>query len=216
MVDYRGARIPAEVIGEQPTNRSWVRRVAPWAGWCVLFVPLTIVLHELGHYTTARFLGFPNPVLHYSVVTPGDVTGIRPSLVGVVGLAGPAVTIILAAFACTWILLRSPTRWAFALAVAAASRFVVGVPYTVINVGVRLIGGHMKAPAFDEHQAGTALGWSGDALLASTTLVLVAVLLCVGYKLPRGERSVAWPGLLLGTVLGWALWMLLLGPVLLP
>ena len=193
-----------------------VRRVALWAGWCVLFVPLTIVAHELGHYTTARLLGFPNPALHYSSTSPGDVTGIPASLSGVVALAGPAVTLLIAVFACAWILLRGPARWAFALAFSAASRFVVGVPYTAINIVIRMIGGHMRAPAFDEHKAGLALGWSGDVLLASTTVVLVGVLLSIGFKLPRGDRSVAWPGLLLGTVLGWALWMLLLGPVILP
>jgi hypothetical protein len=193
-----------------------VRRVSAWAGWCVLFVPLTIVAHELGHYTTARLLGFPNPALHFSSISPGDISGMPASLSGVVGLAGPAVTVLIAVFACTWILLLGPARWAFALAFAAASRFVVGVPYAVINMVVRMIGGHMRAPAFDEHKAGLALGWSGDILLASTTLILVGVLLCIGFRLPRGERSVAWAGLLIGTVFGWALWMLLLGPVLLP
>jgi hypothetical protein len=86
----------------------------------------------------------------------------------------------------------------------------------VINIVVRLLGGSMRPPAFDEHKAGTALGWSGDAVLACTTVVLAGVLLLVGFKLPRSERSVAWPGLLIGTALGWGLWMLLLGPVLLP
>jgi hypothetical protein len=203
-------------LGEEVTHRPWARRVAPWAAWCVFFVPVTIVLHELGHYATARWLGFPNPVLHYSSISPGDVTTRPVWLSGVVGLAGPAITIILALIACGWVFWRRPSRWAFALAISAASRFVVGVPYTVANVVVRVIGATLQPPAFDEYKAGVALRWSGDALLASTALVLVAVLLCVGVKLPRGERSVAWPGLLIGTALGWALWMKLLGPVLLP
>jgi hypothetical protein len=195
---------------------TWIRRAAPWAGWCVLLVPLTIVAHELGHYAVARLLGFPNPTLHYSAVNPGDVSGKAASLSGVVGLAGPAVTAILALFACGWIFARGPAHWAFALAISAASRFVVSVPYTVGSFVARLLGGTAGAPAFDEYKAGTALGWSGDALLASSAIILVGVLLFIGRKLPRGERSVAWPGLLVGTVLGWALWMLLLGPVLLP
>ena len=74
----------------------------------------------------------------------------------------------------------------------------------------------MRPPAFDEYKAGTALGWSGDALLASTIIVLVVVLVYVGAKLPRGERLTAWGGLVTGTVLGWILWMVLLGPALLP
>ena len=194
---------------------TWLRRAAPWAGWCVLFVPLTILLHELGHYITALSLGVQAPALHYSSVSY-DVTTTPASVNGAVGLAGPAVTVTLALIACGWILFRGPARWAFALAISAASRFAVGVPYTLINIVIRLIGGRMGAPAFDEHKAATALGWSGDALLASTSLVLIGVLLCIGFKLPRGERTAAWPGLLFGTVFGWALWMLLIGPAILP
>jgi hypothetical protein len=188
----------------------------PWVAWCVLLAPITIVLHELGHYAAALWAGSPNPVLHYSWTAPGNMPAKRACTDGVIGLAGPAVTIILALFACAWILARGPARWAFALAVCAVSRFVVAVPYTLINIVVRLIGGHLSAPAFDEHKAGTALGLSGDALLASTVVVLIGVLVFVGRKLPHGERSVAWTGLVSGTVLGWACWMLLVGPALLP
>jgi hypothetical protein len=195
---------------------NWVPRTVPWAAWCVFFVPLTIVLHELGHYLAAVLAGSPNPALHYSWTNPGDVAGKGPAISGVIGLAGPATTIILSAFGCLWIRLRRPTRWAFALSVSAVSRFVVAVPYTIVNIGIRLVGGSLRPPAFDEYKAGTALGWSGDALLASTVIVLVAVLVCVGSKLPRGERLIAWGGLVTGTLLGWILWMLFLGPALLP
>ena len=198
------------------TDRPWLFRAAPWGAWCVFFVPLTIVLHEVGHYSAALLAGSPNPVLHYSWTSPGDVAGQDGSIGGVIGLAGPAVTVILSVFACTWILLRGPARWAFALAVSAASRFVVEVPYTVINTLARLTGASLSPPAFDEYKAGTALGWSGDLLLASTVIVLAGVLFCVGHNLPREERSTAWPGLVIGTILGWAWWMLFLGPVLLP
>ena len=197
-------------------DRSWFARALPWAAWCVLLAPLTIVLHEVGHYVTALWAGSPNPVIHYSWTDPGNLPAKGASTDAVIGLAGPSVTIVLALFACAWIALRGPARWAFALAVCAVSRFVVAVPYTLINIVVRLTRGNLGAPAFDEYKAGTALGWSGDALLASTVVVLVGVLVFVGRKLPHGERSVAWTGLLIGTILGWACWMLLLGPTLLP
>ncbi|MGH7602360.1 MAG: hypothetical protein ACRENK_00025, partial [Gemmatimonadaceae bacterium] len=172
-------------------------------------MPLTIVLHEVGHYLAAIWVGSANPTIHYSWTNPGDLTVARASANGIIGLAGPSITILLSALACAWILLRAPARWAFALAITAVSRFVVAVPYTVIKVVVRLLGGGVRPPAFDEYKAGVALGWSGDALLASTTLVLAAVLVCVAVKLPRGERAVAWSGLIIGTALGWICWMLL-------
>jgi hypothetical protein len=195
---------------------NWLSRLTRWAAWCVLFVPLTIVLHELGHYLAAVLAGSPNPALHYSWTNPGDVAAKGSAITGVIGLAGPAVTIVLAAFGCLWIRLRSPAQWAFALSVSAVSRFVVAVPYTVVNTAIRLGGRRLRPPAFDEYKAGTALGWSGDALLASTVVVLVAVLVCVGTKLPRGERLIGWAGLVTGTLVGWIVWMFFLGPALLP
>lgn len=188
----------------------------PWVAWCVLLAPLTIVLHEVGHYAAARWAGSPNPVLHYSWTDPGSLPTKGGMTDGVIGLAGPAVSIILALVACAWILTRGPARGAFALAVCAVSRFVVAVPYTLMKLVARLMGWSMGPPAFDEYKAGTALGLSGDALLASTIVVLVGVLVVVGRKLPSGERSVAWLGLVAGTILGWAFWMLLLGPALVP
>jgi hypothetical protein len=206
---------PTPSLREQ-VGSSWVQRALPWAGWCVLFVPLSIVAHELGHLSAAFWFGLPDPAIHYSSISHGDVAAQPRSAVGVVGLMGPAVTVILALIACGWIILRGPARWAFALAIAAVSRFVVGVPYTVVNIVIRLTGRQLRPPAFDEHKAGTALGWSGDALLASTAVVLVVVVFVIGSKLPRGQRLTAWTGLLLGTALGWLVWMKVLGPVLLP
>lgn len=197
-------------------GRSWFARAAPWGAWCVVLAPLAIVLHEVGHYAVAAWVGSENPVLHYSWTDPGNLPAKSPSTDGVIGLAGPAVTIILALSACAWILLRGPARWAFALAIGAVSRFVVGVPYTLLNIVMRLAGRRLGAPAFDEYKAGTSLGWSGDALLASTVLVLAGVLVFVGRELPRGERSTAWWGLVIGTILGWACWMLIIGPAVLP
>jgi hypothetical protein len=174
------------------------------------------VLHEVGHYLAAVVAGSPNPALHYSWTYPGDVAARAGAINGVIGLAGPAVTIILSALGCLWVRVRGPAAWAFALSVAAVSRFVVAVPYTVVNTIIRLGGGRLRPPAFDEYKAGTALGLSGDALLACTVIVLAAVLVCVGAKLPRGERLTAWAGLLIGTLLGWIFWMFFLGPALLP
>ena len=197
-------------------DRPWLLRTVPWIAWCVLFVTLAIPLHEVGHYLAAMWVGSPNPTIHYSSTDPGNLSTARTSANGIVGLAGPAVTILLSAFACAWILMRGPQRWAFALAVGAVSRFIVAVPYTLMNVVVRLLGGRMRAPAFVEYKAGVALGVSGNALLASTVLVLAAVVAFVAIKLPRGERAVAWTGLITGTTIGWIFWMLLLGPVVLP
>jgi hypothetical protein len=196
--------------------RSWVSRASRWGAWCLLFVPATIVAHELGHLTAAAALGFPDVALHFSSISHGDIAGKPAWTNGVVGLSGPLVTVIITLVACAAIALRGGPPWAFALAISAASRFVVGVPYTMVSIALLLGNRRLAPPEFDEHKAASALGWSGDAVLGFTALFLIAILVWIGYRLPRGERIAAWPGLLVGTVLGWALWMGLVGRFVLP
>ncbi len=199
-----------------PANGPWLRRALAWSGWCLPMVPLTILLHELGHLVAAAALGFPDIALHFSSVSHGDVADRPAWAAAAVGFAGPMVTVVMTLFAVGWITLRTKARWAFALAIASASRFAVGVPYTAASLIVSLSGRRLAAPAFDEHKAATAVGWSGDAVLASTAVFLIATLVWIAYELPRGERSAAWPGLIAGTGVGWALWMGVVGRVLLP
>ncbi|WP_373061610.1 hypothetical protein [Gemmatimonas sp.] len=191
-------------------------RSFPWATWSLMLAPVTIVLHELGHLLVARAVGFPNPTLHFNSVDPGTAAGLPPAALGLATLAGPLVSAALALGACAWIFWRAASPWATALAVTAASRFVVGVPYTIVNVGAWLIVSQLAPPEFDEYKAGVALAWSGDALLAGTSLIPVVVFWTVNRRLRAGERAAAWSGLLIGTTVGWAIWLLGAGPALLP
>lgn len=202
--------------GAEDAAAAWPRRAFVWGAWSVVLAPLGIVLHELGHLLTARESGFPNATLHFSGVDPNASVALTGAAAGLVALAGPGVSAALALAGCGWFRWRAPVPWAGALAVAAASRFAVGVPYTVVNAAVRLVGGRLKPPAFDEYRAATALGWSGDLLLAVTSLLLALVLWWIGRRIPRRERLSAWLGLIVGTALGWVAWMQVLGPRLLP
>jgi len=206
--------MPEPTIG----GTAWARfgRVMPWAAWSLILAPVSIVLHELAHMLIARAVGFSSPTLHFGSVDPGPSDGVTLAASGWVALAGPAASVALALAGCVGLRSSASAPWAAALAVSAASRFAVGVPYTVVNLVVRSLGRRLTPPAFDEYKAGMALGWSGDVLLAGTSLVLVLVLWWVGCQLRRGKRMVAWSGLLIGTTTGWAVWMLALGPRLLP
>jgi hypothetical protein len=184
--------------------------------FAALFVPITILLHELGHLVAARALGFDRAKLHFSAVDPGPLHGQAAWAPGVVGLAGPAVTLILIIAAIAMHNRNRTAAWPLALAIAAASRFAVGLPYTLASLVVRAQGRHLAAPVFDEHKAATVLGWLGDLLLGLTSALALAVLVWVVLKLPRGRRLPILAALLIGTGLGWYLWMGLLGPRLLP
>ena len=185
-----------------------------WAAWPLVLAPLTILLHKLGHLLTAVALGFHGPQLHFSHVE-FDEAGGSSARVGLVGMAGPLVTAALILAAMAFHRIRPGSRWPYALAVAAASRFLVGVPYTIVSLIARLRAQRLQPPAFDEYRAGEALGWSGDLLLGLSSLMFLATLVWLARALPRSERVAAWPGLLLGTVAGWALWFAA-GPLILP
>jgi hypothetical protein len=197
------------------SEMSLPMRFLLWSAWPLLLAPLTILLHELGHFLTAMALGFEEAQLHFSHVEFDEAGGRSPAQVGLVGLAGPLVTAAQILAAMAFHRLRPESRWPYALAVAAASRFVVGVPYTIIGLIVRARGERLQPPAFDEFRAGEALGWSGDLLLGLSSLMVLVTLVWLARALPRGERSAAWPGLLLGTIGGWALWFSA-GPLILP
>jgi len=184
------------------------------AGAAIALVPVCIVLHEVAHLLTALGLGFPNPEFHYSAVSPGDVSGQEQWELGAVGLAGPLMTALLTIVGML-AHRRWPTSvWPFALAIAAASRFAVAVPFSLANLYVRLAGQRLAPPAFDEQKAADALGWSGEFLLGLTSAVLLIVLAWLAIKLPN--RWLSLPAAVLGTAAGWALWMAALGPVLFP
>jgi hypothetical protein len=184
------------------------------AGASIALVPLGIVLHELGHLLTALALGFPNPEFHFSAVSPGDVSRQEQWELGAVGLAGPLVTGLLTVLGIAAHRRWPLSVWPFALAIAAASRFAVAVPFSVVNIYVRLAGKRLAPPAFDEQKAADALGWSGELLLGLTSATLLIVIAWLVIKLPN--RWLSLPAILVWTAAGWALWMGALGPVLFP
>ncbi len=195
---------------------TWLRKVLSWSAWPLAAVPFTIVVHEAAHWLTAIAVGYPAPVLHYSSITHGDVEGYSATSAGLVGMAGPLVTAVQILASIGWVLWRRAHSLAFALGVAAASRFAIAVPYTIANIAVLLTGRRLQSPEFDEHKAAEALGWSGDIALGVTSLLVIAVLFWLARCLPIGERSAGWAGLMLGTALGWLVWLVVVGPVLLP
>ena len=205
------------VLIHRPSRQasSWFRSLLEWTAWPLMLAPLTILLHELGHLAAANALGFPEPALHFSSISHGDVSA-RPSWQsGVVGLAGPAVTATLL-FAGLGLILRRPTlKFGYGLAVASASRFLVGVPYTIANLIAVVSGRQLDPPEFDEYKAGEALGWSGNLTLGSTAALFFLVLLVLLLRLPKGERLTGWLGLFAGAAGGWAIWFSL-APLMLP
>ncbi len=65
----------------------------------VLAVPVVTLLHEAGHYTDSRVMGWPGEVIHYSSTAPRngepDAEKYPASQLALVSIAGPIVSIIL-------------------------------------------------------------------------------------------------------------------------
>ena len=200
-----------DVTKSNADKRRWALSLAAAS---IALVPVCIVLHELGHLLTALLLGFPNPEFHFSAVSPGDVTQQEQWELGTVGLAGPLATLLLTVLGISAHRRWQGSVWPFALAIAAASRFAVAVPFSLVNIFVRMSGQRLSPPAFDEQKAAEALGWSGEFLLGLTSATLLIVVGWLVVKLPN--RWLSLPALLAGTVAGWALWMGALGPALFP
>jgi hypothetical protein len=145
------------------------------AGWAALLAPVGIVLHELGHFAVGLSLGYPVR-MHVGSVSGGAAIGLAPDLhVAMEAVAGPLVTVALAAIA-IWGLLRRPgSRWALALAITAPIRFIVGGVYLfgVIKAWFEETA-FQGTPNFDEYNAALALGLSPVWLVAAQTLGLLA------------------------------------------
>lgn len=223
-IPFVGWRVPGKLdagLEEQtlqaPDNRTgWLRRAVSWSAWTLLLTPATILLHEFGHLLAALFLGVPQPELHFSHISHGDLAATPSWVLGVVAFTGPLITVGLILVGMMWVHQRRPTVWAFALVFAAASRLFVAVPHTMITSVRWLRGEPLSEAGFDEYKGAVALGWPGDLPLVFTSLFFIASMVWLGRLLPRGRRSTAWSGLVLGTVLGWSLWMIVVGPVVLP
>ena len=183
--------------------------------WPIALVGLTILLHETGHLLAAKYFGLPDTALHFDRVDYDERVAVDAWKLGVIGLAGPAVTIILIIIGLAW---AGKTRHpaAYALAAAAASRLIVGVPYTVVALALFLSGRHLAAPSFDEARAALAFGLPPEALMAVSTAAFFIAFGGVVGALPKGLRLLGLSALVAGTAAGWGLWMVVLGPRLLP
>jgi hypothetical protein len=175
-----------------------------------LLFPLTVVLHELGHFLVGRSFGFPT-LLHAASVTglpetppfDGEAGG-----VALAALAGPAVTLALAALG----LLYRTRVWGLPLMATALVRFLVNLLYMVQQGFVAAGIAAASDPNFDEVLAARALGVAPQPLAAVGALLLLAGLVFL-WRQAGGRGFFV---LMAGTVAGMTLWLALLGPRLLP
>lgn len=178
--------------------------------------PTGILLHELGHFLAGLSLGFPVR-LNVGSVSGGPALGsAADSAVALQSSAGPLVTSALMVIAAWGLTTRPGSRWAFALAITAPLRFIVGATYLfwVAKAWIERTA-FQGTLNFDEYNAALALGLSPEWLVAIQFGGLIAYWIWTAAMLRPAGKIASVGSVLFGAVIGIAVWMALIGPAIL-
>ena len=193
----------------------------------VMGFPMAVLLHELGHFLAFSALGFQGITLRYASVewrggpefwhliqtgNAAAASGLaEPWKVALAIGAGPATTYVVLVICALLIRRLGPSSLILAVALAAPLRSMSVLPV----LGYKLLG-HESAASLDESRLATLTGIPETMLLALAVVLLVAGWWLLMRALPRGQRAEQAVPALAGIMAGGPLWLLWLGPWLLP
>ncbi|MEM6277158.1 MAG: hypothetical protein AAF714_09415 [Pseudomonadota bacterium] len=182
-------------------------RISRWLAVSALATIITILGHEIAHYSGALAVGAEELRLHWADIS-FDESSLDAMGTAITWLAGPVFThgLIL------WILLsRSSNLWLLALGLGASSRNLVLIPFTL----KWLLGRDISTFSNDEVTAAEALQMS-PILFAGIAVALGLTGTFVFLRRAHREVPYALPiALFVGTVLGILIWGGV-GPTILP
>lgn len=182
-------------------------QISRWLAIAALFTIVTIIGHEIAHYSGAAAVGAENLHLHWADIS-FDEASLSDIGTAITWLAGPLFThgVIL------WVLLsRTSNIWLLALGLGASSRNLVLTPFAI----KLLLGRNVATFTNDEITAAHAFGISPVffALIAATLGIVGTFVF-----LRRAHQAVPFAlpiSLFIGTVLGIVFWGIV-GPAVLP
>lgn len=180
------------------------------AAAAMALVPAAILVHEFSHLCMGLLIGVPAPHLHFASFTHGPAPGLEPGQVAAIIWAGPVATLALAIGSVLFV--GSHRRWCVALGIAAGTRLFILLPFAAAALRRRAAGVSPRPTTIDEDLGAHLLGLPGDLSLVAVAAIFVAVLVVLW----RRRFPLSCKGFLLGAVLGWAAWMGMLGPAMLP
>ncbi|WP_133365897.1 hypothetical protein [Qipengyuania sediminis] len=197
-------------------RRSALAEGLQLAGLALLLAPAGIVVHELGHFLVGWADGYPVR-LNPGSVSFGPSLGDAPDrVVALQAAAGPLATVALMAIAAISLRRQHFVPWAFALAITAPLRFLVGGAFVFALAEAwlqgRAFGGR---PNFDEYNAAVALSVSPAAVVGFQMVMVLVFWTWSIIRAPRGRRAGYVGATLAGAIAGIALWMGIIGPALL-
>ncbi|HEX8528297.1 hypothetical protein, partial [Allosphingosinicella sp.] len=177
----------------------------------LLLTPVTIVIHELGHFAVPLIFDLPAQ-LHPTRVGGGASPGSgNPAwMVAAQAGGGPLLTVVMGLVG-GWLFSRDGRRlWALAFAAAAVSRLLVTTGYLAVRLLFAVQGRRFNGtPNFDEHNIARALGFSPVIASIVATGFLALLLFWLFRRVERGSRllfaftltlaigigNVAWPAM---------------------
>jgi hypothetical protein len=175
----------------------------------LLFTPVTILIHELGHFAVPLIFDLPAQLRPTTVSGGAGLgSGHPPWMVAAQAGGGPLLTVAMG-LSGGWLFMRERRRlWALAFAVAAVSRLLVTTGYLGVRLFFAVQGRAFPgAPNFDEHNVAMALEFPPVAAAGVATAFLALVLYWLFRRVEWGSRlpfaaaltlaigigNVAWP-----------------------
>jgi len=183
------------------------------AGWSALMTPLSVFLHELGHYAAARAFGYPARLKATSVAADLDQA---PALIEAAqSFAGPAVTLLITIVAARLYARDRRRLWALALGMAAPHRYLVVTGYVAV-LGLLALRGRPfgGTPNFDEYNTAQALGLPIIPVAVAITALLIAYWTWLVLRIPKGSRISCTLAIIVGAGVGMYLWVAFVTPLL--
>lgn len=178
--------------------------------------------HELGHFLAATWSGC-EPVLHYQSVSPGcAATGISPTLRLLGVAAGPISSVLTGSIG--MVLLARWRRRHPRLDLTGVTLTIVALFWSrpLFNLFVHVGGLAVGALSWsavgrsDEARLSTALGLPVFTVGGGSAVLAAAVCAWTALQVPAPDRASWGVGAVVGSLVGFAVWMAVLGPAWLP
>jgi len=216
----------AAISPEVRMTSTW-RLAVTWIGASVIAVPLSVLLHELGHFLAYWIFGFQGVALHYAssthtvektlwqLIYSGNLEAAAALLplwkVGLATTAGILTSYVVTIGCCVFAARKSPHPLVIALGIFSPVRFLSGIPTIVwILQGKRITAGT------DEAHLAVLTGIPLLLLNFAGLLVLVLAWIWLLRRIPKDHRWISVGSLVLGLAFGIFLYFGVLGPRLLP
>lgn len=185
--------------------------------WAMVLVPVTIILHELGHYILGLVFQFPDLQLHYGSVSHNASAQDFPDWqLALQAGAGPVVTTLMTLIPCYLVSRKKSDIILTTLGLVAPIRFLVGSVYLFWLITVFFLGGTMGASNFDEYNIANFSPIPLVLLLGIETVIMLGTWWFLGKNIPEKGRVFFILSIIAGIAVGSYLWLLWIGPILLP